>query len=225
MKRVFDAAVKFVSERLRRNVNICTCEKMNSMILWKFDERKCKINELFTILKEFKQIQKDEKKENVCRSHWRLLTWKFKLILMNERDAELFRARLLIRLYQYFDYDKKFDDLKANASTEIWFCFECRSIKINDFSRALKFWQAIIYMISSSLRWDLVTNELFNAKKFKKWNEDEIIIIFNMFEWLIQVEVFEDLLTELDMLNHHYSDSFVEFMSNVIYSFLQTVVF
>ena len=45
-----------------------------------------------------------------------------------------------------------------------------------------------------------------------------------MFEWLIQTEVFENLLTELDMLNHHYSDSSVEFVSNVIYSFLQTVM-
>ena len=65
---------------------------------------------------------------------------------------------------------------------------------------------------------------MFDAKEFKKWNEDEIIIIFNMFEWLIQIEVFEDLLIEFNMLNHYYSDSFVEFVNNVIYSFLQIVV-
>ena len=99
MKRTFDAIIKFVSEKSKRNISTCTCEKMNSMILWKFDEKECKTNELFTILKKFKQIQKNEKKENVCRPHWRLLTWKFKLILMNERDVELFKARLLIRLY------------------------------------------------------------------------------------------------------------------------------
>ena len=139
---------------------------------------------------------------------------------MNKRSAKLFRARLLIKLYQCSDHDKEFDDLKANVSTEIWFRSECRSIKINDFSRALKFRQAIIYMISLNLRWNLVTNELFNTKEFKKWNEDEIIIIFSMFEWLTQIEMFENLLIEFDMLNHHYSNSFVEFVSNVIYFFL-----
>ena len=36
--------------------------------------------------------------------------------------------------------------------------------------------------------------------------------------------MFENLLIEFDMLNHHYSKSFVEFVNNVIYSFLQTVV-
>ena len=71
------------------------------------------------ILKKFKQIQKNEKKENVYRSHWCLLTWKFKLILMNEQDVELLKTRLLIKLYQYFDHDKKFNDLKTNANTEI----------------------------------------------------------------------------------------------------------
>ena len=80
-------------------------------------------------------------------------------------------------------------------------------------------------MIFSSLRWNFIINELFNAKKFKKWNKDEIIIIFNMFKWLIQIKMFEDLLIKLDMLNHHYSDFFVEFMNNVIYSFLQIIVF
>ena len=38
---------------------------------------------------------------------------------MNERDAELFKARLLIKLYQCFDHNKKFGDLKTNASTKI----------------------------------------------------------------------------------------------------------
>ena len=74
MKRTFDAIVKFVFKKSKQNVNTCICEKMNSMILWKLDKKKCKINELFTILKEFKQIQKNKKKKNVCRSHWRLLT-------------------------------------------------------------------------------------------------------------------------------------------------------
>ena len=144
---------------------------------------------------------------------------------MNERDVELFKVRLLIKLYQCFDYDKKFDDLKTNVSIKIWFRFKYCLIKINDFSRAFKFWQTIIYIIFLNLQWDFVTNELFNVKEFKKWNEDKIIIIFNMFEWLIQIEMFEDLLIEFDMLNHHYSNSFVEFVNNVIYFFLQTVVF
>ena len=38
---------------------------------------------------------------------------------MNERNVELFKAKLLIKLYQCFDHDKKFDDLKMNASTKI----------------------------------------------------------------------------------------------------------
>ena len=144
---------------------------------------------------------------------------------MNKQNVELFKTRLLIKLYQHFNYDKKFDDLKTNASTEIWFHFEYHSIKINDFSRAFKFRQTIIYMIFLNLRWNLMTNELFDIKEFKKWNEDEIIIIFNMFEWLIQIEVFENLLIKLDMLNHHYLNSFIEFVSNVIYFFLQIIVF
>ena len=152
MKRTFDAIVKFVFKKSKQNVNICIYEKVNSIILWKLDEKECKINELLTILKEFKQIQKNEKKENVYRSHWRLLTWKFKLILMNERNAELFKTKLLIKLYQCFDHDKKFDDLKTNASTKIWFCFKCCLIKINDFSRAFKFRQTIIYIISANLQ-------------------------------------------------------------------------
>ena len=80
-------------------------------------------------------------------------------------------------------------------------------------------------MIFLNLRWNFMTNELFDAKKLKKWNEDEIIIILNMFKWLIQIEMFENLLIELDMLNHYYSNSFIKFVNNVIYFFLQTVVF
>ena len=38
---------------------------------------------------------------------------------MNERNVELFKTRLLIRLYQCSDYNKEFDDLKTNASTNI----------------------------------------------------------------------------------------------------------
>ena len=38
---------------------------------------------------------------------------------MNEQSAELFKTRLLIKLYQCFNHDKKFDDLKTNASTKI----------------------------------------------------------------------------------------------------------
>ena len=63
MKRTFNAIVKFVSEKSKWNVNIYICKKMNSIKLWKFDEKECKINELFTILKEFKQIQKNKKKK------------------------------------------------------------------------------------------------------------------------------------------------------------------
>ena len=37
--------------------------------------------------------------------------------------------------------------------------------------------------------------------------------------------MFKNLLIKLDMLNYHYSDSFVEFINNIIYSFLQVVVF
>ena len=46
----------------------------------------------------------------------------------------------------------------------------------------------------------------------------------NMFDWLIKIEVFENLLTKINMLNHHYVDSSVEFVSNVIYFFLQALV-
>ena len=61
----------------------------------------------------------EREKKNVCCSHWRLLTWKFELILMNERNVELFKVKLLIKLYQCSNYNRKFDDLKTNASTRI----------------------------------------------------------------------------------------------------------
>ena len=48
--------------------------------------------------------------------------------------------------------------------------------------------------------------------------------MFNMFDWLIKIEVFENLLTKIDMLNHHYVDSSVEFVNNVIYFFLQALM-
>ena len=38
---------------------------------------------------------------------------------MNERNVELIKTKLLIKLYHCFNHDKKFDDLKANASTKI----------------------------------------------------------------------------------------------------------
>ena len=37
--------------------------------------------------------------------------------------------------------------------------------------------------------------------------------------------MFEDLLIEFNLLNHHYLNSFVEFINNIIYSFLQAVIF
>ena len=37
--------------------------------------------------------------------------------------------------------------------------------------------------------------------------------------------MFENLLIELDMLNHHYLNSFIEFVNNVIYFFLQVIMF
>ena len=68
-KQTFNAIVKFIFKKSKQNVNICICEKINFIILWKFNERECKINKLFTILKEFKQIQKNKKKENVYCSY------------------------------------------------------------------------------------------------------------------------------------------------------------
>ena len=144
---------------------------------------------------------------------------------MNEQNVKLFKAKLLIKLYQCFDFDKKFNNLKTNASTKIWFCFKYYLIKIKNSSRAFKFRQMIIYIIYLNLRWNFVTNELFNVKKLKKWNENEIIIIFNIFEWFILIKMFENLLTEFNMLNHHYSNSFIKFVNNVIYFFLQTIIF
>ena len=38
---------------------------------------------------------------------------------MNERDIELIRTKLLIKLYHYFNYDKDFNDLKANVNIKI----------------------------------------------------------------------------------------------------------
>ena len=37
--------------------------------------------------------------------------------------------------------------------------------------------------------------------------------------------MFENLLIELNMLNHYYSNSFIKFMNNIICFFLQTVMF
>ena len=169
VKRAFHAVVKFVSEKLKRNVSDCDCKKMNTMILWKLDSEECKIDKLLLILQELKQIQKNEKEENVCRSHWRLIAWKFKLILMNNRSAELTRKILLIKLYHCSDHAKKFDDLKTRFSTEIWFRSECRLIRFNDVSRALKFRQMIVYTISLKLRWNFIASELFETKRIEKW--------------------------------------------------------
>ena len=139
---------------------------------------------------------------------------------MNNRDTKLTRKILLIKLYHCFDHVKEFDDLKTRFNTEIWFRSECRLIKFNDVSRALKFRQITVYTISSKLRWDFITNELFKAKRTEKWIQDEIMIMFNMFDWLIKMKVFKNLLTKINMLNHHYVNSSVEFMNNVIYFFL-----
>ena len=38
---------------------------------------------------------------------------------MNERNIELIKVKLLIKLYYCFDHNKKFNDLKVNASIEI----------------------------------------------------------------------------------------------------------
>ena len=61
--------MKFVLEGPKRNANICAREKVDPMMLWKLGEGKYRIDELLMMLKELKQIQKDEEKENVCRSH------------------------------------------------------------------------------------------------------------------------------------------------------------
>ena len=37
--------------------------------------------------------------------------------------------------------------------------------------------------------------------------------------------MFEKLLTKFNVLNHYYLNSFVEFMNNVIYFFLQIIIF
>ena len=36
--------------------------------------------------------------------------------------------------------------------------------------------------------------------------------------------MFEDLLTKFDILNHYYLNSFIKFMNNIIYFFLQIVM-
>ena len=59
------------------------------------------------------------RKKRFIVSHWRLITWKFKLILMNNKDAELIRKILLIKLYYCFDHVKEFDDLKTKFSIKI----------------------------------------------------------------------------------------------------------
>ena len=92
---------------------------MNTIILWKLNLEKCKIDKLLLILQKLKQIQKNEKEKNVYCSHWRLIAWKFKLILMNNKDAELTKEILLIKLYYCFDHIKEFDDLKAKFNIKI----------------------------------------------------------------------------------------------------------
>ena len=152
IKLIFHAIVKFVSEKSKQNVNDCDYKKMNTIILWKLNSEKCKIDKLFLIFQELKQIQKNKEKENICRSHWRLITWKLKLILMNNRSAELTRKILLIKLYHCFNHVKEFDNLKTKFSTKIWFRFKCRSVKFKNVSRTLKFQQMIVYTISLKLR-------------------------------------------------------------------------
>ena len=144
---------------------------------------------------------------------------------MNNKSTELTRKILLIKLYHCFDHVKKFDDLKTRFNTEIWFRSECRSVKFNDVSRALKFRQITAYTIFSKLRWNFITSELFETKRTEKWIQNEIMIMFNMFDWLIKIEVFENLLTKINMLNHHYVDSSVEFINNVIYFFYKRLCF
>ena len=139
IKRAFHAAVKFVFKESERNVNDCDYKKMNILILWKLNLKECKIDELFLILQELNQIQKNKKEKNVCRLHWRLIAWKLKLILMNNKDAELTRKILLIKLYYCFDHAKKFNDLKTRFNTKIWFRSEYRSVKFNNVSQTLKF--------------------------------------------------------------------------------------
>ena len=53
-----------------------------------------------------------------------------------------------------------------------------------------------------------MANQLFGAKELEKWNQDGVVVVPNMFEWLVKAEVFEDLLMEVDMLDHHYSGHF-----------------
>ena len=69
IKRIFHAVVKFVFEKSKWNISDCDCKKINTMILWKLNSEECKIDELLLILQKLKQIQKNKKEENVCRSH------------------------------------------------------------------------------------------------------------------------------------------------------------
>ena len=71
---------------------------------------------------------------------------------MNNKNAELIREILLIKLYHCSDHIKEFDDLKTKFNIKIWIRFKCRSVKFNDVSRMFKFWQMIAYTISSKLR-------------------------------------------------------------------------
>ena len=56
VKRAFYAVVKFMFEELTRNVSDCDCKKINTIILWKLNSEECKIDKLFLILQELKQI-------------------------------------------------------------------------------------------------------------------------------------------------------------------------
>ena len=38
---------------------------------------------------------------------------------MNKQSVELIKIKLLIKLYQCFNHDKEFDDLKTNVNTRI----------------------------------------------------------------------------------------------------------
>ena len=38
---------------------------------------------------------------------------------MNEQNVELFKVKLLIKLYHCSDHNKKFNDFKTNANTKI----------------------------------------------------------------------------------------------------------
>ena len=50
------------------------------------------------------------------------------------------------------------------------------------------------------------------------------MIMSNIFDWLIKIKVFKNLLTKINILNYYYIDSSVEFVNNVIDFFLQAFV-